>query len=59
MAYDRRRYRLRQFLDGAPSKKSMWIRVAFYSAVLLAVLLFQDNLGESAAGCFRAFGSSQ
>lgn len=59
MPYDRRRYRLRQSMDEAPSSKKLWGRVALYAVVLVVVLIFQDNLGDSAAGCFNAFGGKQ
>ncbi|NOZ00867.1 MAG: hypothetical protein GXP54_03135 [Deltaproteobacteria bacterium] len=59
MGYNRRRYRLRQSMGEAPSKRALWTRVAFYVLILIVILIFQDSLGDSAAGCLKAFGPPQ
>jgi len=43
----------------APSKRALWTRVAFYVLILIVILIFQDSLGDSAAGCLKAFGPPQ
>ncbi len=49
---DRRRW-LRE--RPPPSNRALLLRVAFYTVVLVAVLVFQDAIGRAGSGCLAFF----
>lgn len=50
-----RRERRRWIRERPPSNRALILRVAFYTLVLVAVLVFQDAIGRAGSGCMALF----
>ncbi len=50
-----RRERRRARRERPPSNRALILRVAFYTLVLVGVLVFQDTIGQVGSGCLALF----